>query len=123
MLAPSGFIDYHTGGRSVFTSAVGCTLWALRPAALGSGIDENIGGTSVGLYLFHWPVLMYLRAMHISAPWDLVFVFPVTFSAAFASWHLVEKKVLGLGRTLNVPLTASIAEKTVAGVLSADSLT
>jgi peptidoglycan/LPS O-acetylase OafA/YrhL len=52
------------------------------------------GRISYGVYLWHVPLLLFLRAHHalaLSVPGALVIVLPLTLAVAALSWHLVER--------------------------------
>jgi len=55
------------------------------------------GDFSYGLYLYGWPVqqlVMHFFAKHLSADRLFFVAFPLTFLAAYLSWHLVESRFL-----------------------------
>ncbi|HEX8854871.1 MAG TPA: acyltransferase [Thermoleophilaceae bacterium] len=69
-----------------------------RRRLLASRPLENLGRVSYGLYLWHLPVIVWMRG-HGLFPNDLVLalaaVLPPALVAATASWHLVERPALG----------------------------
>jgi peptidoglycan/LPS O-acetylase OafA/YrhL len=73
---------------------------ALRPTpVLGSAPLRALGTLSYGVYLWHYLVIYWLQ-MHDRFPQDfwtaLLYVLPLTFAVATASWFLVERPVLRL---------------------------
>lgn len=82
-------------------------VWGLaaRPlAVLDSAPLRGLGTVSFGLYLWHMPVLYGLQ-LHERMPERflpaLLWIAPITFALAIASWYLVEKPAIALsGRAL-----------------------
>jgi peptidoglycan/LPS O-acetylase OafA/YrhL len=100
---------WHTQGYSEFFHALrdlpaalgfAAMVWsvALRPApVLGSAPLRALGTLSFGVYLWHYPVIYWLQ-LHGHFPEDfhtaVLYVLPITFALATASWFLVERPVL-----------------------------
>jgi len=80
----------------------GAMVWsvALRPTpVLGSPPLRALGTLSYGVYLWHYLVIYWLQ-MHDRFPQTfgtaVVYVVPLTFALATASWFLIERPVLRL---------------------------
>ncbi len=102
---------WHMQGYSAFfhalrdlPAAIGfaAMVWsvALRPTpVLGSAPLRALGALSFGVYLWHYLVIYWLQ-MHDRFPQDfrtaVLYVVPLTFALATASWFLVEKPILRL---------------------------
>ena len=83
-------------------------LPALQPLALSVlvvylgmfhylGNFGKFGDFSYGVYIFHFPIiqlLLLLQFFRVSPWWLLLISVAATFIAAFASWHLIEKRFL-----------------------------
>jgi peptidoglycan/LPS O-acetylase OafA/YrhL len=67
------------------------------------------GDISYGIYIYHFPVLTILALYEITDGWTAV---AVTVVAAFASWHLVEKRILRRAKGLDAkPARVAIAPR------------
>jgi peptidoglycan/LPS O-acetylase OafA/YrhL len=88
---------YYHGGAAAFGTVVAAALWAVEaspstfPAtALSWSPVRWVGRISYGLYLWHWPMIVWLApGWHGWLPVQLVEV-AATFAAATASYYLLE---------------------------------
>ncbi len=74
---------------------------ARPPALLGARPLAWTGEVSFGLYLWHVPVLLWLRArglMPVSPLGAVLVAFPVSLLAAWLSWRLVERPAIAWSR-------------------------
>jgi len=100
----------HAVGDLPASIGFGAIVWALsfRPGrVLGSAPLRALGTISFGVYLWHMPVLYGLQ-LHERFPERFVpailWVLPLTFALAIASWYLVERPAIALsGRALSRP--------------------
>jgi len=91
---------YYHGG-SVAYAALACLViaGALQPGALRSLLSSRplawIGRLSYGLYLFHWPIIVWLvpTRVHLHGLTLDALRLALTFSAATASYYLIELPV------------------------------
>lgn len=76
-----------------------------------------VGTISFGLYLWHVPIIWWLRSRHL-LPLDAVLALPVVLTPslilAAASWYLVEQPVLRRARTSHAPPPGRHARSTPA---------
>jgi len=116
---------YYRGGSAIFAVASASVIaGAMQPGALSAALSITplvwIGRISYGLYLWHWPINVWLVPSRVSlGPNELNLLrLGATFAAAIASYHLVERPIRE--RTFR-PRTAAIvfapAAAVVAGVL------
>jgi peptidoglycan/LPS O-acetylase OafA/YrhL len=93
---------YYRGGSLLFAVAVAAVIAAVvQPTggALGWGLALTplvwIGRISYGLYLWHWPVNVYLTEARVGIAGDGLNLLRlvVTFAIATASYHLVEMPI------------------------------
>jgi peptidoglycan/LPS O-acetylase OafA/YrhL len=115
---------YYHGGALAFAVLVAVGLWAIEAAPhafaarwLSAGPVRWTGQISYGLYLWHWPVLLWAsepgRLTAFSPRGRQVFELALTFALASGSFYVVERpvrtgRVPWLGRSLRrlVPATA-----------------
>jgi peptidoglycan/LPS O-acetylase OafA/YrhL len=73
-------------------------------AVLRLGVLRHLGKISYGLYMYHWPLLLFLPGLLKKCGWDprfrywLPIYLVVTYLVALASWHFFEKKLIALKR-------------------------
>lgn len=82
---------------------------------LGSGPLVNMGTVTYGFYLWHVPVLVWLRAhdvLPLSAAGAMAVAFPIALLFANLSWHLVERPVLDSAHRSRPRLTGPAVEET-----------
>ncbi len=74
------------------------TLWLGFQTALKVRIPERVGDVSYGLYIYHVPIQASFMQFFPSATPIEVFIssMVITFSLAWLSWHLLEKRALAL---------------------------
>ena len=91
-------------GVAVFGGYV--LFWlALKTKAVKTGLADGKTDISYGLYLYAWPIqnLLIWNQRDIN-PWILCAVSLVSAGlAGYASWHLIEKRALGLARRFDDP--------------------
>ena len=88
--------------------AVGIALMLIPIAQLGARLPAAfvwLGTVSFGIYLWHVPIIAALGWTSWQAPWLLQFTVALmlTFVAAWASWTLVERRAIRIGRRVGVP--------------------
>jgi len=125
------------GGACVLLAAgVGRSLGASR--ALGTRPAVWVGDLSYSLYLWHWPLIVYARALWPGSGWAAPAAAAASFLAAWASYRYVEnpirfnhaivgRRLVALaGVCVIVPLAASLGllavERAVSGTESMRSL-
>jgi hypothetical protein len=122
---------YYHGGAAVFALAVAAALWAIEavPRSIpGSVLSwaplRWVGTVSYGLYLWHWPIGIWLSdsSLGLADRPRQVLEIALTFGAATASFYLVEWPVrrgavpwLRLSRT-RLAVVAPVALAIVAGL-------
>ncbi len=123
---------YYRGGSALYAVAVAVVIAAaLQGGVLGGLLAVAplawIGRISYGLYLWHWPIDIWLtpaRAGIHGTPLNL-FRLGVTFAAATLSYYVVERPVrtrgLRFARAPLRPVAAALAVASVAGVLAVSS--
>jgi peptidoglycan/LPS O-acetylase OafA/YrhL len=86
-----------------FAAIVLACAGAARPGPLASRPLRGLGQVSFGLYLWHLPLIVGLRALHLwpagAAP-ALAVLLPVSVAFATASWRWVERPVLEAARRI-----------------------
>jgi peptidoglycan/LPS O-acetylase OafA/YrhL len=105
----------YEGGFAAFSLLSVALILALHVRAapttwlLGRQPLRHIGQISYGLYLFHWPIFLWLDPVRTGLDgWPLFGVRMVaTFAVAELSWHLVEKPLRRTGR-LRLPRLAPV---------------
>jgi peptidoglycan/LPS O-acetylase OafA/YrhL len=78
----------------------------LVPQALGRRPLAAVGTVSYGLYLWHVPVMLWLRAndlLPLSALGGLLVALPISLALAAISWRFIEKPLLGKARPPSRP--------------------
>jgi peptidoglycan/LPS O-acetylase OafA/YrhL len=81
----------------------------------------RIGDPSLGIYVYHFPILLWLYEAHeIKSAWLLVLTLLLTVPLALLSWHVVEKNALRLKDALPY-LRKSPCAGTGGGIASPDS--
>jgi peptidoglycan/LPS O-acetylase OafA/YrhL len=93
---------YYHGGSLLFALAVAALLWVIEaaprsaPAAMLSTAPFRwVGMTSYGLYLWHWPILVWIgdpRAGFDALPTQLAEI-GLTIAVATASFYLLERPI------------------------------
>ncbi|ARO32732.1 acyltransferase 3 family protein (plasmid) [Rhizobium etli] len=86
LLAPMGFIHPVANATLVSVATLGLLLAPTRDNVVVRGM-ARIGDISYSLYLIHWPVLVYVRAVWLAEPPAVAIYSAVAFSFA-ASWAL-----------------------------------
>jgi peptidoglycan/LPS O-acetylase OafA/YrhL len=111
---------YYWGGALVFSLVVAAALWSVETAPrsiVGAALSLRsvrwIGMISYGLYLWHWPMLLWLsgspRLSSLSGRERQLAEVAATFAAATASFYLLERPV----RTGRVPWLRSSIRRLV----------
>ncbi|MBC7623619.1 MAG: acyltransferase [Aeromicrobium sp.] len=74
------------------------TLWLAFQTAVKVRIPERVGDVSYGLYIYHVPIQASVMQFFPSAAPIEVFIgsMAITFSLAWMSWHMLEKRALAL---------------------------
>ena len=116
----------YRGGSLVFALIVACVLWYVtsRPSVVARALAVRplvfIGTISYGLYLWHWPAIVFMTPanVHLSG-WHLDAArIIVTFAAAVLSYRFVERPIrLSSSRVSTAWALAAIAA--VAGLFLA----
>lgn len=88
-------------GQNLTTLALAPTLtWLVMALASTSpGLSNRLLGytdLSYGIYLFHFPYIVTLSRLGFGAPSAAALVLGLTFTTAWLSWHLLEKRALSL---------------------------
>ena len=100
LIRPEGSIYYRGGALfvSVMTLAVVAALWRSRSGALSSGLSWGplawIGTISYGIYLWHWPVILWLGVRNVAPSFPVLRAFAataMTIGLAALSFSLVEQ--------------------------------
>lgn len=70
---------------------------------------NQVGDYSYGIYIYAWPVQQMCASLWpgVTPLQMLTVAFPTTLALAVASWHLVEKRALALGRLQRLRATAA----------------
>ncbi len=89
-------------------------IWAGRRHDRWLGYSQHVGDLSYGLYIYGWPseqLVMWLSGGH--AAWWQVFLggLGIALSAAWLSWHGIEKWALRWGRRRPAPRLALAADE------------
>jgi peptidoglycan/LPS O-acetylase OafA/YrhL len=73
--------------------------------ALSKGPLKYIGTISYFIYLFHFPIVYWMKRLSETLQWNVFINFTatlaVTIGAATLSWHLMERPLIDLGKSLN----------------------
>ena len=86
------------GGLAVEMGAMVAIVWVVSQPdgvlaqALSGRAWVYIGKISYGLYLFHYPVMQYLK-MHVSWPWVWLLGSLIALILAVISWHFLEQPI------------------------------
>jgi hypothetical protein len=120
---------YYHGGSAVYAGAVAVVIAsALQGGLLGTLLAVRplvwIGRISYGLYLWHWPIDVWLVSsrVHLSGTSLNVLRLAATFAAATLSFYLVERPIrLRRFRWATRPVTAAVAVATIAVVIASSS--
>jgi peptidoglycan/LPS O-acetylase OafA/YrhL len=102
----SGFsILFSYAFYSVFYSAILVRLTGGGFPILSRGPLSYIGTISYFVYLFHFPIVYWMRNVAEDRHWNVALNFAmtvgVTVAAATLSWYAMEKPIIGLGKALN----------------------
>jgi peptidoglycan/LPS O-acetylase OafA/YrhL len=102
----SGFsILFSYAFYSVFYAAILVRLTRGRFAVLSAGPLSYVGKVSYFVYLFHFPIVYWMKSVAGAHGWNTVtnflFTVGVTVAAATVSWYAMEKPLIGLGKSLN----------------------
>lgn len=91
---------YYRGGSALFAVAAAVLIaGAMQPGVLSSALSFTplvwIGRISYGLYLWHWPIDVWVVPSRVSVDDTALNVLRLglTFIAAIASYHLVERPI------------------------------
>jgi peptidoglycan/LPS O-acetylase OafA/YrhL len=90
---------------ALFYTAVLVTVIRGDFPVLSKGPLKFIGTVSYFIYLFHFPIVYWMKNISDELRWGVLTNFSVTFAvtigAATISWFLMEKPLIALGKTLN----------------------
>lgn len=99
----------HLGVAPVFF--VAGTYLVIAIGRLRSGVAvklRSLGDPSYGIYLYGFPLQQLVVWGGVRSPWVVIGVtLPAATACGYASWHLVERPVLGLGRSLRAASSSS----------------
>lgn len=123
---------YYRGGSALYAVAVAVVIAAaLQGGVLGGLLAVGplawIGRISYGLYLWHWPIDVWLTAGRAGIHGTALNLFRlgVTFAAATLSYYLVERPIrtrgLHFARAPLRPVAGAVVVASVAGVLAISS--
>jgi peptidoglycan/LPS O-acetylase OafA/YrhL len=76
--------------------AYGLLTLGLHARPVFAGYKRWIGDPSFGIYVYHFPILMWLFTKEVKGWWLYLFTLILTVLLALISWHVVEKRALGL---------------------------
>ncbi|WP_395160276.1 acyltransferase family protein [Ilumatobacter sp.] len=98
-------------------------LWSLQVAgpvrrALSSRPLVQLGQISYGVYLFHWPVFVWLRQQgwSLTEPWRFVIALAATLAIAAASFVLIERPVRSASWPVRSTIRGAAGAMLVAGL-------
>jgi peptidoglycan/LPS O-acetylase OafA/YrhL len=127
--------DYYHGGSALFAVVVAVVIaGALQSGPVSSVLSLRplawIGRISYGLYLWHWPIDVWLvpSRVHVGTTTLNLLRLGVTFAAAVASYYLVERPIrertwsLRLSAGVFVPAAAVMAAIIAASAVGASAL-
>jgi len=102
----SGFsILFSYAFYSLFYSAFLVRLLSGRFPTLSKGPLSYFGTVSYFVYLFHFPIIYWIRNVSEARHWNVAVNFlaavAVTVGLATLSWHAMESPLIGLGKSLN----------------------
>jgi heme/copper-type cytochrome/quinol oxidase subunit 4 len=113
----------YNGGFLVVALAVVlaiCSVMLVPGGLLARALSQpalvGLGRISYGVYLWHWPVFLFLTAGRVGVSGITLFALRITVTliAALASWVLLERPILA--RRLRIPLPGFAAAATVTAV-------
>ena len=96
LLIASGFVGLQTYAYAIFGAYL-IVFLGERPN-VGSAIARKFGDCSYGIYLYGWPAEQMVRRLTLTTnPWLLfVMALPVAAILAWISFHLVERRAMGV---------------------------
>ncbi|MDP9331725.1 MAG: acyltransferase [Actinomycetota bacterium] len=122
--------SYYRGGSALFAGVVAVLIaGVVQPGPVSSLLSTRplawIGRISYGLYLWHWPIDVWLvpSRVHVGTTALNVLRLGVTFAAAIASYYLVERPIRE--RTWSLRLSAAAfapAVAVMAGIITASAV-
>ncbi|MDQ1508319.1 MAG: hypothetical protein QOG50_163 [Actinomycetota bacterium] len=105
--------NYYHGGSALFAGVVAILIaGVLQPGPVSSLLSQRplawIGRISYGLYLWHWPIDVWLvrSRVHVGTTTLNLLRLGVTFAAAVASYYLVERPIRE--RTWSLRVSAAV---------------
>ena len=76
--------------------AYGLITVTLHTKPIFGSYKQTIGDPSLGIYVFHWPIMIWLQSHCVGGFWLTPATLGLTLVLALLSWHCVERHILRL---------------------------